>query len=92
METVIMGLRLLEIERELYGSGAESALAKYDSVLESLDGRIAEALSTGLERDEYARVSRLKEANLIARKILRLAVKEGVSASSEPQDVNIKQQ
>ena len=92
METVIMGLRLLEIERELYGSGAESALAKYDSVLESLDDRIAEALSTGLERDEYARVSRLKEANLIARKILRLAVKEGVGASSEPQDVNIKQQ
>jgi hypothetical protein len=87
-----MGLRLLEIEHELYGSGAQAALAKYDSVLEALDGRIAEALAGGLERDEYAKVSRLKEANLTARKLLRLAVKEGVGASSESQDVNKKQQ
>ena len=87
-----MGLKLLEIEHELYGSNAEEALAKYDSVLKSLDERIAEALSGGLEREEYARVSRLKEANLTARKLLRLAVKEGVGASSGSQDVNIKQQ
>ncbi len=92
METVGMGLKLLEIERELYGSEAESALAKYDSILESLNDRITEALSNGLGRDEYARLSRLKEANLIARKLLRLAVKEGVDASSGSQDVNIKQQ
>jgi hypothetical protein len=87
-----MGLRLLEIEHELYGSGAEAALAKYDSTLESLDARIAEALSAGLEPGEYARVSQLKEANLVARKLLRLAVKEGVGASSGTQDVNDKQQ
>ena len=92
MEAVEMGLRLLEIEHELYGSEAEAALAKYDAVLESLDARIAEALSAGLERDEYARVSRLKEANLTARKLLRLAVKEGAGASSGAQDVNNKQQ
>lgn len=87
-----MALRLLDIEHELYGSGAEAALAKYDSILESLDGRIAEALSSGLEREEYARVSRLKESNIIARKLLRLAVKEGVGASAGAQDVNNKQQ
>ena len=87
-----MGLRLLEIEHELYGSGAQAALAKYDSVLEALDGRIAEALSAGLDPEEYARVSRLRESNLTARKLLRLAVKEGVGASSGSQDVNIKQQ
>jgi hypothetical protein len=87
-----MGLKLLEIEHELYGSNAEEALAKYDSILKSLDARISDALAGGLERDEYARVSRLKEANLTARKLLRLAVKEGAGASSGAQDVNIKQQ
>jgi hypothetical protein len=87
-----MGLKLLEIEHELYGSNAEEALAKYDSILKSLDARISDALAGGLERDEYARVSRLKEANLTARKLLRLAVKEGADASSGAQDVNTKQQ
>ena len=87
-----MGLKLLEIEHELYGSDGEDALAKYDSILQTLDARIAEALAEGLERDEYAKVSRLKEANLTARKLLRLAVKEGVGASSGSQDVNIRQQ
>ena len=87
-----MGLKLLEIEHELYGSNAEEALAKYDSTLKALDDRITEALTGGLERDEYAKVSRLKESNLTARKLLRLAVKEGVVASSESQDVNKKQQ
>ena len=87
-----MGLKLLEIEHELYGSNAEEALAKYDSVLESLDDRIAEALSVGLEPEEYARVSRLKESNIVARKLLRLAVKEGDQASSGARDVNNQQQ
>ena len=87
-----MGLRLLDIEHELYGSEAEAALAKYDSVLESLDDRIAEALSVGLEPEEYARVSRLKESNIVARKLLRLAVKEGDQASSGARDVNNQQQ
>jgi hypothetical protein len=87
-----MGLRLLDIENELYGSEAQAALAKYDSVLESLDARIAESLSAGLEPEEYARVSRLRESNTVARKLLRLAVKEGDGASSGKQDVNDKQQ
>ena len=87
-----MGLKLLEIEHELYGSNAEEALAKYDSILKALDDRITEALAGGLEREEDARDTGLKETNLTARKILRLAVKEGVGASSESQDVNKKQQ
>ena len=87
-----MGLRLLDIENELYGSEAQAALAKYDSVLESLEARIAESLSEGLEPEEYARVSRLRESNTVARKLLRLAVKEGDGASSGKQDVNDKQQ
>ena len=87
-----MGLRLLDIENELYGSEAQAALAKYDSVLESLEARIAESLSVGLEPEEYARVSRLRESNTVARKLLRLAVKEGDGTSSGKQDVNDKQQ
>ena len=58
-----MGLRLLDIENELYGREAQAALAKYDSVLESLEARIAESLSAGLEPEEYARVSRRYRRN-----------------------------
>ena len=92
MEAVEMGLRLLDIEHELYGSQAQEALAKYDSILESLDARIADALSAGLSPDEYARVVQLKDANVVARKLLRLAVKEGDRASSGAQEANNKQQ
>ena len=77
-----MGLKLLEIEHELAGTGANEALKRHDAVLAALDDRIAGALAAGLGTDEYARVERLKEANLIARKILRLVVKEGNGALS----------
>jgi hypothetical protein len=83
-----MGLKLLEIERELSGAGASEALKRFDSVLAALDERIAGCLAAGLGPDEYARAVRLKEANLIARKILRLAVKEGNGTFSESTGVN----
>jgi hypothetical protein len=83
-----MGLKLLDIEHELYGGQAQAALVKYDSILESLDARISDALSAGLGPDEYARVVQLKESNIVARKLLRLAVKEGECASSGAQEVN----
>lgn len=66
--------RLTELERELAGPGAAEALAKYDAVLVGLDERLKEAFSSGLPPDEYARCERLKEANVVARKILRLAM------------------
>ena len=83
-----MGLKLLEIEHELSGAGADEALERRDSVLAALDERISRCLAAGLGPDEYARVERLKEANLIARKILRLAVKEGNGTFSESTGVN----
>ena len=71
-------MQLLEIEKELSGTESEAALAKHDAVLAALEGRIAEAMRVGLPPDEYSRVEKLREANLVARKILRIAAREGV--------------
>ena len=86
-----MGLRLLEIEHELSGAGADEALRRHDSVLAALDKRVSGCLAAGLGPDEYARAVRLKEANTIARKILRLAVKEGSGSLSRSTGVHNNQ-
>lgn len=75
MEAVNEPLRLLEIERELAGPDKEAALARYDKMLSTLGARIEETLKQGLSPDEYHKVALLQEANTIARKILRLAVR-----------------
>ena len=75
MEAVKEPLRLLEIERELAGPDKEIALARYDETLVALGARIEEALKQGLAPEEYHKVALLQEANTIARKILRLAVR-----------------
>ena len=49
------------------------ALRRYDAVLADLDARLAEALAHGLPPEEYEKCERLKEANVVARKVLRLA-------------------
>lgn len=79
-----MSLKLLDIEKELAGSGSKAAFKRYDAVLARLDARISEAVSAGLPPGEFARVEKLKEANTTARKLLRLAVKdrENVSAGT----------
>ncbi|MBO4287822.1 MAG: hypothetical protein J5985_06625 [Kiritimatiellae bacterium] len=77
METVTgqrESIRLTELEQELAGPNAAEALAKYDAVLIGLEERLKKALSAGLPPDEYARCERLKEANVVARKVLRLAM------------------
>ena len=75
METVKSPVMLMEIERELAGPQKESALAKYDAVLSALAGRIDAALQAGLPPDEFPKVEALKDANTVARKILRLTVR-----------------
>ena len=70
-------MQLLEIEKELSGVESEAALAKHDAVLAALEERIAEAMRVGLPPDEYSRVEELREANLTARKILRISAREG---------------
>ena len=70
-------MQLLEIETELSGADSDAALARYDAVLAALEGRIAETMRVGLLPDEYSRVEELREANLTARKILRISAREG---------------
>ena len=75
MEAVSEPVMLMELERELAGSDREAALVRYDAVLSGLDRRIADAMKSGLPPDEYAKAEELKEANVLARKILRLTVR-----------------
>ena len=79
MEAMNEPTRLLEIERELAGPDKASALARYDAVLAGLDARIRAALDAGLAPDDFSAVSQLRDANIVARKILRLAVRRGES-------------
>lgn len=65
-------IQLLEIEKELAGRGAAEALKRYDAVLVGLDGRLAVALGRGLPPELYEKCERLKEANTVARKVMRL--------------------
>lgn len=76
-------LKLLEIEHELSGASCEEAFQRYDAVLATLDQRLAKELDLGLQRDAFVRAEKLKEATLVARKLLRLAVKEGKAFSSD---------
>ncbi len=68
---------LMEIERELAGPEREMHLARYDAILARLENRIAEALRIGLAPDEFPKVEALREANVTARKILRLTARVG---------------
>ncbi len=77
--TAACGPQLLALERELSGPGAQEALAHHDAVLVGLDKRIADALRTGVAPDEYPMLESLREATTLARKLLRLAVREGES-------------
>ena len=71
------GPQLLALERELSGPGAQEALARHDAVLAALDSRLGAALRDGVPPEEYPKLEQLREANTVARKILRLAVREG---------------
>ena len=75
MEAVTEPTMLLEIERELAGPEKDSALARYDAVLVALGRRLEAAMKEGMPPDEFPKVEELREANTLARKILRLTVR-----------------
>ena len=75
MEAVNEPKMLLEIERELAGPEKETALARYDAVLAALGRRLEAAMKGGLPPDEFPKAEALREANTLARKILRLTVR-----------------
>ena len=77
MEAVNEPVRLMEMERELSGPNGHEALARYDAVLARLESRVEAAMKSGLPPDEYPKVEALREANVLARKILRLTVRVG---------------
>ena len=77
METVNEPTMLLDIERELAGPERDSALAKYDAVLVALGRRLEAAMKEGMSPDEFPKVEQLREANTLARKILRLTARVG---------------
>jgi len=77
MEAVKEPVRLLEIEKELAGPDKESALARYDAVLVALERRLDAAMKAGLPPEEFPKAEALREANTLARKILRLTVRVG---------------
>ena len=77
METVNEPTMLLDIERELAGPEKDSALARYDAVLVALERRLEAAMKEGMSPDEFPKVEQLREANTLARKILRLTVRVG---------------
>ena len=68
-------MELLEIEKELSGPEKEAALARYDAVLIGLGERLEGSLRQGVPPIEYGRCEALKEAVVVARKLLRLQVK-----------------
>ena len=80
MEAVNEPKMLLEIERELAGPEKETALARYDAVLAALGRRLEAAMKEGLPPEEFPKAEALREANTLARKILRLTVRVGGEA------------
>ena len=74
MEAMTEPVRLMEIEKELAGPSKEVALARYDRVLVGLAARIDDAMKVGLPPEEFPKVEALRNANTLARKILRLTV------------------
>ena len=77
MEAVTEPTMLLEIEKELAGPEKDSALARYDAVLVALERRLEAAMKEGIPPEEFPKVGELREANTLARKILRLTVRVG---------------
>lgn len=75
-------MELLEIEKELAGPGREEALRKYDAQLVTLERRLEEAMKAGLTPDEFAKCEPLGEAITVARKLLRLQVRNAVKTIS----------
>ena len=77
MEAVREQPMLMEIEKELAGPSGGAALAKYDAILVRLGERIDSALKEGLPPEEFPKVEELREASVLARKILRLTARVG---------------
>ena len=70
-------MELLEIERELKGDERMAALEKYDRVLVALARRCRAAMDAGVPPEEFRKLEALDEAVTVARKVMRLQMREG---------------
>ena len=75
-------MELLEIEKELAGPGREEALRAYDAQLVALGRRLEEAMKAGVSPDEFAKCEPLVPAITVARKLLRLQVRNAEKSIS----------
>lgn len=71
-------LQLLEIERELSGPDREAAMRRHDAVLAALDERLGAALSEGVAPADFERTQALRDAVVLARKLIRLTARKDV--------------
>jgi len=69
-------MELMDIEKDLAGPDRMEAMERYDSVLLGLARRLEEALRRGVPPDEYQKCAELQDATTVARKLLRLQVKD----------------
>lgn len=69
-------MELLEIEKELAGAEKMAAMEKYDRMLRELAVRVGGALRAGVPPEEFGRCNDLVEAVTVARKLLRLQVRD----------------
>lgn len=68
-------MELLAIEKELAGPDRMAAMMRYDAQLVALEARLQTALAEGVRPEAFGRCEALKEAIVIARKLLRLQVR-----------------
>ncbi len=71
-----MAVQLLELEKELSGPDREAAMRRHDAVLKALDVRLGGALAAGMSPEEFGRAEALQKAVILARKLLRLTVRD----------------
>lgn len=69
-------MELLEIEKKLAGEDRMAAMERYDAVLRQLAVRVGGALRAGVPPEEFGRCNDLVEAVTVARKLLRLQVRD----------------
>lgn len=69
-------MELIDIEKELTGADKMASMAKYDEKLVALQSRAKEALRIGLTAEDFSKVNELDEVVTIARKLLRLQVRD----------------
>ena len=68
-------IRLLNLEKDLAGPERDAVFARRDAQLAAIQKRAMEELQQPLEPAEYARIDKLREGVVAARKVLRFAMK-----------------